>query len=59
MRAGPGAFDLKGMTTLLGQFPQFREWLGGDRMVKSLQAHSVAITNRKFESTFNANRDDV
>ena len=42
----------------LGQFPQLREWLGGDRMVKSLQAHSFAITNRKFESTVGVNRDD-
>ena len=42
----------------LGQFPQLREWLGGERLVKSLQAHSFAITNRKFESTVGVDRDD-
>ncbi|WP_026756245.1 Mu-like prophage major head subunit gpT family protein [Sediminimonas qiaohouensis] len=42
----------------LGQFPQLREWLGGDRVVKDLQAHSFAITNRKFESTVGVSRDD-
>lgn len=42
----------------LGQFPQFREWLGGERVVKDLEAHSFTIVNRKFESTVSANRDD-
>lgn len=42
----------------LGQFPQLREWLSGDRIVKDLAAHSFTIVNRKFESTVGVNRDD-
>ena len=42
----------------LGQFPQLREWLGGDRVIKDLQAHSFSITNRKFESTVGIKRED-
>lgn len=42
----------------LGQFPQMREWLSGEREVKSLEAFSFAITNRKFESTVGISRDD-
>ncbi len=42
----------------LGQFPQLREWLDRDRVVKGLAAHSFTITNRKFESTVSVNRDD-
>lgn len=42
----------------LGQFPQLREWLGGDRVVKDLTAHSFSIVNRKFESTVSVRRED-
>lgn len=42
----------------LGQFPQFREWLGGDRVVKQLKAHKFEVENRKFESTVRIGRDD-
>lgn len=42
----------------LGQFPQMREWLSGEREVKSLEAFGFAITNRKFESTVGISRDD-
>lgn len=42
----------------LGQFPQLREWLDGDREVKSLTAHGFTIENRKFESTVAIGRDD-
>ncbi|RNI15664.1 hypothetical protein EB844_16285 [Paracoccus pantotrophus] len=42
----------------LGQFPQMREWLSGEREVKLLEAFSFAIINRKFESTVGISRDD-
>jgi phage major head subunit gpT-like protein len=42
----------------LGQFPQMREWLSGEREVKQLEAFGYAITNRKFESTIGITRDD-
>ncbi len=42
----------------LGQFPQLREWLDGEREVKSLTAHGFTINNRKFESTIAFGRDD-
>ena len=42
----------------LGQFPQLREWLNGERVVKDLQAHSFTIVNRKFESTVSVKRED-
>lgn len=42
----------------LGQFPQMREWLAGDREVKDLEAFKYTITNRKFESTVGIKRDD-
>lgn len=42
----------------LGQFPQLREWLGGERILKDLNAHAFTILNRKFESTVNISRDD-
>lgn len=42
----------------LGQFPQLREWAGGDRVIKHLEAHGMTITNRKFESTVSVSRDD-
>lgn len=43
----------------LGQFPQFREWLTGDREVKALAAHGFTIVNRKFESTIGVERDKL
>lgn len=43
----------------LGQFPQMREWLTGDRQVKDLEAHSFTVTNRKFESTVGVKREDI
>jgi len=43
----------------LGQFPQFREWLTGERQLKDLQAHGFAIVNRKFESTVSVGRDKI
>jgi phage major head subunit gpT-like protein len=42
----------------LGQFPQMREWLTGEREVKDLEAHSFTITNRRFESTVSLTRAD-
>jgi len=42
----------------LGNFPQLREWLDGERVVKQLAAHGFTITNRKFESTVSISRDD-
>ncbi len=42
----------------LGQFPQMREWLSGEREVKSLEAFGFTIVNRKFESTIGIGRDD-
>jgi phage major head subunit gpT-like protein len=42
----------------LGQFPQFREWIG-DRVIKDMKAHGYAITNKKFESTVGVKRDDI
>lgn len=42
----------------LGQFPQLREWLNGNRVVKQLEAHGFTIVNRKFESTVGISRDD-
>lgn len=42
----------------LGQFPQLREWLGGERVVRDLEAHGFTIVNRKFESTVGIRRED-
>lgn len=42
----------------LGNFPQLREWLSGERVVKQLAAHGFTIENRKFESTVGISRDD-
>jgi phage major head subunit gpT-like protein len=41
----------------LGQVPKMREWVG-DRVIKSLQAHSYTIKNKKFESTVDVARED-
>ena len=42
----------------LGQFPQLREWLGGERLMRDLEAHGFTIVNRKFESTVAIRRED-
>lgn len=42
----------------LGQFPRMREWLSGERDVKSLEAFGFNIVNRKFESTVGVKRED-
>ncbi len=42
----------------LGQFPKMREWLGGERQVRDIEAHSFTIVNRKFESTIDIKRED-
>jgi len=42
----------------LGSFPNLREWLG-PRHVKSIEAHSFTINNRKFEATLEIPRDDI
>ena len=42
----------------LGQFPQFREWVG-DRVVKDMQAHAYTLDNKTWESTFGISRDDM
>lgn len=42
----------------LGQFPQLREWVGGERIVKVIKAHGFSIQNRKFESTVGIKRED-
>ena len=42
----------------LGQFPQMREWLSGEREVKQLEAFGYTVLNRKFEATVGVNRED-
>lgn len=42
----------------LGQFPQFREWVG-DRTVKSMAAHGYSIVNKDWESTVGVKRTDI
>ncbi|GAP66270.1 putative major head subunit [Mizugakiibacter sediminis] len=42
----------------LGQFPQFREWVG-DRVLKDLAAHGYSIDNKSFESSVAVDRDDI
>lgn len=42
----------------LGQFPQFREWVG-DRVIKDMQAHGYEITNKLWESTVGVARTDI
>nr|WP_051928405.1 Mu-like prophage major head subunit gpT family protein [Palleronia rufa] len=43
----------------LGQFPQMREWPGGGRVLKDIEAQSYTSANRKFESALNIRREDV
>lgn len=42
----------------LGEFPGLREWIG-DRVIRNLAAHGYTVTNRTFESTVSAKRDDI
>ena len=42
----------------LGQFPQFREWIG-DRVVKDMAAHGYSIFNKDWESTVGVKRTDI
>lgn len=42
----------------LGQFPQFREWIG-DRVIKDMAAHGYQINNKLFESTVGVLRTDI
>lgn len=42
----------------LSHFPQLREWLDGNRVVKQLSAHGFKIVNRRFESTVGISRTD-
>jgi phage major head subunit gpT-like protein len=42
----------------LGQFPQFREWIG-DRVAKDMAAHDYSITNKNWESTVDVLRPDI
>ena len=42
----------------LGTFPAMKEWLG-DRVVENLRAHDYTIRNKRWESTFEVDRDNV
>lgn len=42
----------------LGTFPRLRQWLG-DRVIQSLTMHGDKIVNRRFESTFELDIDDI
>lgn len=42
----------------LGQFPQFREWVG-DRVIKDMAAHGYSIANKLWESTVGVARTDI
>ena len=42
----------------LGQAPSLREWLG-ERVLRGIAEHGYAITNKKFESTIEVERDDI
>lgn len=42
----------------LGQFPQLREWVSGERELKSLEAFGFSIVNKRFESTVSIQRTD-
>ncbi|EOK9972285.1 Mu-like prophage major head subunit gpT family protein [Escherichia coli] len=41
----------------LGQFPQFREWIGS-RVIEKMKAYGYAIVNKTFEGTVAISRDD-
>lgn len=42
----------------LGQFPQFREWIG-DRVLKDMEAHGYSIVNKDWESTVSVKRTEI
>lgn len=42
----------------LGQTPAMREWVGG-RQAKGLRENGITITNKKYESTLEIERDDL
>ena len=42
----------------LGQFPQFREWIG-DRVIKDMAAKGYHIINKSFESTVGVKATDI
>ena len=42
----------------LGQFPQFREWVG-ERQIKDMQVSGYTIMNKLFESTVGVQRTDI
>ena len=42
----------------LGQFPQLREWVSGERELKALEAFGFSIVNKRFESTVSIKRTD-
>lgn len=42
----------------LGKFPKLQKWIG-DRQLKSMKEHAYTITNEKFESTVEVERDDI
>lgn len=42
----------------LGQFPQFREWIG-DRVLKDMAAHGYSIINKDWESSVEVRRTDI
>lgn len=42
----------------LGQFPQFREWVG-ERQIKDMQAHGYQILNKLWEATVGVQRTDI
>lgn len=42
----------------LGQFPQFREWVG-DRVLKDMAAHGYSIKNKDWESSVEVLRTDI
>lgn len=60
---GDVALEVTSMTSeevypFLGQFPQFREWIG-DRIISELAVHGWSIENRKFESTVTVQRTAI
>ncbi|RPE81841.1 Mu-like prophage major head subunit gpT family protein [Vulcaniibacterium tengchongense] len=42
----------------LGQFPQFREWIG-PRVLKDMAAHGYSIVNKDWESSVSVKRTDI
>lgn len=42
----------------LGQFPQFREWIG-PRVLKDMAAHGYSIENKDWESSVSIRRPDI